>query len=189
MGRYWVWANRALDSGMARAGDRAEAPLTGSAVKRASGSALPVYRRSIGTASCNRDEFVAENGVKRPICHIGASDSIPGLVPRLPDRLSYESGQSAGGRIMGEWTAAATKVDKAPVSAQDALRAGFEAAIPAARVSRSAYAGGQSGAPTRDAAGLMRQTTIALSRFSPWLACKEKRNTLQSAIWVRIVPV
>ena len=145
----------------ARARDRAEVPITGSAVKRAAGGVIPVYRRSTGTASCMMGVFVAENGVKRPICHIGASDSIPGLVPRLPDRLSYESGQSAGGRIMGEWTAAATKVDKAPVRAGYALRTGFEVAIPAARSPRSAYAGGQSEAPTRDAAGLTRQITIA----------------------------
>ncbi len=62
---------------------------------------------------------------------------------------------------MREWTGSATKVDKAPVRAGDALRTGFEAVIPAARSPRSAYAGDQREDPTRDAAGLMRQTTIA----------------------------
>ena len=50
-------------------------------------------------------------------CHIGASIAIPGLVPSLQDSLSYESGQNAGGRLDGEWTVTARKVDKTPVGA------------------------------------------------------------------------
>ena len=35
--------------------------------------------------------------------------------------------------------------------------------------------------------GLMRQTTIAHGRFSPWEGCKESRSTLQNTIWVTFV--
>ncbi len=76
-----------------------------------------MYRGSIGTTSCGESDFVAETGVNGTTCHIGASISIPGLVPPLQDSRSYESGQSAGGRFDGEWTVTAGKVDKAPVDA------------------------------------------------------------------------
>ena len=112
-----------------------------------------MYRRSIGTASCMMGDFVAEIGVSRPICHTGASDSIPGLVPRRLDSGSYESGHSAGGRTGREWTVAATKVDKAPVRAQDALRKGFEVVIPVPQSPLAASAGDQSEEPRPDAWG------------------------------------
>ena len=35
--------------------------------------------------------------------------------------------------------------------------------------------------------GLMRQTTIAPGRFSPWEGCKENRSQLQNTIWVTFV--
>ena len=112
-----------------RARDRVEAPLTGPDIREARCGALPVYRRSIGTTSCIQDEVVAEIKADGVICHIRASMSIPGLLPRRPDSRSYESGQNAGGQIGREWTAPATKVDKTPVRADDVTRAGFEAGI------------------------------------------------------------
>jgi len=71
-----------------RARGCAQAPLTGPAFLRAFGGALPVYRRSIGTASCRVGEFVAEIGAVGVACHIEASNRIPGLVPRSRGSLN-----------------------------------------------------------------------------------------------------
>ena len=76
-----------VDHGRARG--CAQSPSEGRRIRRAAGGVLPVYRRSIVTASCNQDEFVAEIGVNRSVCHIRASNPIPGLVPPLLDRFSF----------------------------------------------------------------------------------------------------
>ena len=85
-----VRRNRGRDRG------RVEAPLRRSAIRRDVDGVLPVYRRSIGTASGTQDEFVAEIKADGVACHIGASMSMPGLLPRRLDSRSYESGQNAG---------------------------------------------------------------------------------------------
>ena len=88
-----------------------------------------MYRRLIAMASCRESGFSYEIGVNEATSHARASTSIPGLVPRVLDRLSYESGQNAGGLTGREWTAPATKVDKTPVMAEDVTREGAEAGI------------------------------------------------------------
>ena len=79
----------------------AQAPLRRSAVRRAAGGALPVYRRSTGTASCRVGELVAEIGVIGAVNHIGGSNRIPGLVPRSWGSPSYEMGKVEHGSLRG----------------------------------------------------------------------------------------
>ena len=104
---WWAaWADTdALTGETLPCGDRgcvrgcAQALLRRSAVRRAGGGVPPVYRRSIGTASCTQDEFVAEIEAVGVVCHIGTSNQIPGLIPRSWGSRSYEMGKVEHGGL------------------------------------------------------------------------------------------
>ena len=86
-----------VDQGDVPVGDRAHAGAgRRSAFRRVVSGVPSAYRRTIGTARCAQDEFVAEIGVNGAFRHIGASDRILEFVPPLQDSGGYEGGQSAG---------------------------------------------------------------------------------------------
>ncbi len=72
---------------------------------------------------------VADIELSGASCRIGVSDSIPVLLPPLPDRFSYGSGQNAGERVGWEWTLPATEVDKVPVGFADVMALRVKARI------------------------------------------------------------
>ncbi len=97
--------------------------------------ALPVYRRTRGAASCRLGASVAEIGVNGAVCHIGASNLIPVLLPRSWGSGSYEVG-------------------KMSVGSTDVMTAGLEARNPgwsAPQSLTSSSAGGLGEAPDLDA--------------------------------------
>ena len=71
----------------------AQALLTGLEIRVDVQGALPVYRRTRGAASCRLGDSVAEIGVNGAVCHIGASNLIPVLLPRSWGSGSYEVGK------------------------------------------------------------------------------------------------
>ena len=87
----------------------------------------PCTGRMRGAASCRLGDSVADIGVNGAACHIGATNPILVLLPRLQDGRSYQSGQNAGRGVGRYWTVAATKVDKTPVGFGDMMRAKAEA--------------------------------------------------------------
>ena len=76
---------------------RVQAPFTEHEIRRSGRGVVPVYSKTHGAASGRSVDFVAEIGVNGTACYIGASNSILGLFPPLPDRRSYENGQDVGG--------------------------------------------------------------------------------------------
>ena len=86
------------------------APLTGREIRRVVGSVIPVYRRMHGAASCGLGDSVAEIGVNGASCYIGASNSIPVLLPPLQDNRSFGTCRSAIGEIGPRWTVPALEV-------------------------------------------------------------------------------
>ena len=69
-----------------------------------------MYRRSLGAASCGSGDSVAGIGVNRAVCHIGASNPIPVLLPPLLDSRSFGNCRSAIGGIGPKWTAPALRI-------------------------------------------------------------------------------
>ena len=96
-------------------GARPQSPLKGREIHEAVGDVLPVYSNREKADKMASGSVVAEIEVSGASCRIGVSDSIPALLPPLPDRFSYRSRQNAGKRVGREWTAPAMEVDKVPV--------------------------------------------------------------------------
>ena len=60
-----------------------------------------MYRGIHAAASCAPVGAVAEIGVNGAVCHIGASNLVPGFLPRTWGSLSYGMGQVEHGGLRG----------------------------------------------------------------------------------------
>ena len=99
----WAPVNRFLNG-------RAQAPLTGREIRGGIGGVILVYRRSRGAASCGSGDSVAGIGVNGAVCHIGASNPIPVLVPPLQGSRSFGKCRSAIGETGAKWTVPALEI-------------------------------------------------------------------------------
>ena len=93
-----------------QAGARAQALLMGRGNRGAVRGVLPVYRRMSGAASCRVGDSVAEIELNEAVCHIAASNLIPGFLPRSWGSRSFGNCTLSIGDIGPKWTMPALEI-------------------------------------------------------------------------------